>query len=236
MSSNVALIVAAGAGKRFGAPLPKQYAALGSEPVLRHTIRAFLDHKAIDQVCVVIGQDYEAEYSQAVAGLAPGKLLKPVIGGETRQASVRNGLEALAENAPDQVLIHDGARPFVSHKLIDDCLLGLKTSKAVFAAVPVTDTLRRIIPGDDASGTVDRSDLWAAQTPQGFQFGDILKAHREATSTDLTDDIAVAEAAGLTATPINDTRDNFKITTRGDLAMAEAKLAQVPLISHSGFG
>lgn len=236
MSSNVALIVAAGRGKRFGRPIPKQYASLTGEPVLRHTLRAFLNHKDLDQVCVVIGQGYEAEYQEAIAGLAPGKLLEPVIGGETRQLSVRNGLEALAASAPDLVLIHDGARPFASHKLIDDCLLGLKTSKAVFAAVPVTDTLRRIVPGDETLSTVDRRDLWAAQTPQGFRFPEILKAHRDVTSSDLTDDIAVAEAAGLTAIPITDTRDNFKITTQEDLAMAEAKPAQVPLISRTGFG
>lgn len=241
MSSNVALIVAAGQGKRFGAPLPKQYAALHGEPVLSHTIRAFLTHTDIDLVCVVIGSDCEAEYAEAIKDLSPGKILEPVIGGETRQRSVRNGLEALAANTPDLVLIHDGARPFASHTMIDDCLLGLKASRAVFAAVPVTDTLRRIVPGEKASSTVDRDNLWAAQTPQGFHFGDILKAHRDAPFDDLTDDIAVAEAAGLAAAPITDTRDNFKITTQEDLAMAEAKLAQsassgVPLISHSGFG
>lgn len=236
MPGNVALIVAAGHGKRFGARRPKQYLEIGGKPVLFHTIQAFITHAAVDRVCVVIAEGFEEDYRSATAGLADDRLLPPVTGGATRQASVRSGLEALEDVRPDLVLIHDGARPFVTSELINDCLIGLKSSKAVFAAVRVTDTLRRIEQGKDKSGTIERENLWAAQTPQGFHFADILAAHQNAPSQDMTDDIAVAEAAGMTPLPITGTRDNFKITTREDLAMAEAHLAQAPMISHAGFG
>jgi 2-C-methyl-D-erythritol 4-phosphate cytidylyltransferase/2-C-methyl-D-erythritol 2,4-cyclodiphosphate synthase len=236
MPGNVALIVAAGLGKRFGGPQPKQYLEISGKPVLFHTIQAFVAHAAIDCVCVVIAEGFEEDYRSAISTLATEKLLPPVTGGTTRQASVRNGLEALQTSAPDIVLIHDGARPFVTSALIGECLIGLKTSRAVFAGVRVTDTLRRITSARESSGTVDRNDLWAAQTPQGFHFADILAAHQNAPPEDMTDDIAVAEAAGLTPRPITSTRDNFKITTREDLAMAQTHMAHAPMISHAGFG
>lgn len=236
MPRTVALIVAAGSGKRFGAPLPKQYADLAGEAVLTHTIRAFTGHPSIAGVCVVIAEGFEEDYSRAVAGLPADRLMSPVIGGTTRQASVKNGLEALTASPPDLILIHDGARPFPSHDLIENCIRGLETSSTVFAAIPVTDTLRRIT--GNATQTIDRSNLWRAQTPQGFDFEAITEAHRKAAVGNFTDDVAVAEADGMAATPIEDSKDNFKITTTEDLQMAEAKLGrQTPgLVTRTGLG
>lgn len=236
MPRTVALIVAAGSGKRFGAPLPKQYANLAGQPVLTRTVEAFVSHPGIESICVVYAEGCEEDYRTAVQDLPQDRLLTPVVGGKTRQASVRNGLEALVALKPDLVLIHDGARPFASEQLITDCINGLQSSQGVFAAIPVTDTLRRI--SDGATQTIDRENLWRASTPQGFHFEAILQAHRAAVSDTATDDVAVAEAAGLSIAPIEDSADNFKITTREDLQMAEAKLGrQAPaMITRTGLG
>lgn len=242
MPGTVALIVAAGSGKRFGAEVPKQYARLAGEAVLTHTVRAFAAHDAVDKVCVVIAEGYDEEYGSAVADISGTNLLPSVPGGATRQASVRNGLEALAPLSPDLVLIHDGARPFPSAKLIDDCIGGLGTSQGVFAAIPVTDTLRRMgsKPGPSQtpapSQIIDRANLWRAQTPQGFHFGAILEAHRKAASGEHTDDVSVAEAAGLVVSVIEDSPDNFKITNRQDLMLAEAMLGRINQMTRTGFG
>lgn len=236
MPGTVALIVAAGSGKRFGTETPKQYARLAGEAVLTHTVRAFVAHDAVDKACVVIAEGYEEEYRAAVSGLPPEALFAPVTGSTTRQASVRNGLEALANQSPDLVLIHDAARPFVSDKLIDDCVAGLGISEGVFAAIPVTDTLRRMGNARGGTQTIDRKNLWRAQTPQGFHFNAILDAHRKAASKDYTDDVAVAEAAGLASVVVEDSSENFKVTTRDDLALAEARFGRTNQMTRTGFG
>src|SRR6266481_5730807 len=140
MSSCIALIVAAGRGTRLGAPLPKQYLPLGGVAVLRHSITTLLNHPAIASVRVVIHPDDRPLYDAAVAGLA---LLPPVAGGAQRQDSVRNGIESLADAAPDLVLIHDGARPFLDGAVIDRVLAGLADHPGAIAALPVTDTVKR---------------------------------------------------------------------------------------------
>src|SRR5258707_447005 len=140
MTSCVALVVAAGRGTRLGAPLPKQYLPLGGVAVLRHSVEALLRHPAISGVRVVIHPDDRALYDAAVAGL---DLLDPVAGGAQRQDSVRNGLGSLAAAAPDLVLIHDGARPFLDGALVDRVLAGLAAHSRAIAALPVRGTVKR---------------------------------------------------------------------------------------------
>ncbi len=221
MSNNVALIVAAGSGTRLGGELPKQYLPLAGRPVLRHVIERFSVHPAIAAVRVVINPDHRPLYDAAVEGLA---ILPPVAGGSTRQASVLNGLESLVEYKPDRVLIHDAARPFVDSGTIDRMLIALQDGPAALMAVPLADTLKRGVDGT-VSATVDRTGLWRAQTPQGFRFAEILAAHKKAYGVELTDDAAVAEAAGLPVCLVTGTDDNFKITTTDDLRRAERFLA-----------
>ncbi|MFQ5776237.1 MAG: bifunctional 2-C-methyl-D-erythritol 4-phosphate cytidylyltransferase/2-C-methyl-D-erythritol 2,4-cyclodiphosphate synthase [Kiloniellaceae bacterium] len=221
MSGTVALVVAAGRGNRFGAEVPKQYAALGGQPLLRHSLEAFARHARVDAVTAVIHAQDRDLYARAAAGL---DLPEPAIGGATRQDSARNGLERIAVLAPDIVLIHDGARPFVSTAVIDRVLDALRTAAGAVAARPVTDTLKREAGGRIA-GTVARAGLWRAQTPQGFRFAEILAAHRAAAGAELTDDAAVAERAGLTVVLIEGAAENLKVTTRDDLARAERWLA-----------
>jgi 2-C-methyl-D-erythritol 4-phosphate cytidylyltransferase/2-C-methyl-D-erythritol 2,4-cyclodiphosphate synthase len=217
----VALIVASGRGERFGAELPKQYLPLAGRPVLRHSLHAFLEHARVDEVRVVIHQDDLDRYAEATAGLEPGP---PVLGGATRQESVRLGLEALAEDPPARVLIHDGVRPLIDHALIDRVVDALDRAEAVLPALPVTDTLKRA-EGARVHDTVDRTGLVRAQTPQGFAFHPILEAHRRFRGEALTDDTALASAAGIEVRIVAGAEDNLKITMPDDLARAERILA-----------
>jgi 2-C-methyl-D-erythritol 4-phosphate cytidylyltransferase/2-C-methyl-D-erythritol 2,4-cyclodiphosphate synthase len=221
MSSCIALVAAAGRGTRFGAPLPKQYLPLGGVMVLRHGVQALVEHPAIAGVRVIIHPDDHAHYAAATAGL---DVLAPVVGGAQRQDSVRSGLESLADDAPDLVLIHDGARPFLDRRVIDRVLGGLAAHQGAIAALPVRDTVKR---GDGAriAATIDRSALWRAQTPQGFHYRPILGAHRAAAGAELSDDAAVAEQAGIAVALVEGSEDNFKVTTMDDLARAERLLA-----------
>jgi 2-C-methyl-D-erythritol 4-phosphate cytidylyltransferase/2-C-methyl-D-erythritol 2,4-cyclodiphosphate synthase len=225
MARTVALIVAAGRSTRFGGPLPKQYRALGARAVLARTIGIFRDHPSIDAVRVVIHPDDRARYDAAALGLDP---LPPVDGGASRQDSVRLGLESLAVDAPDLVLIHDAARPFLDAAAIDRVIAALSEVEGAIAALAVTDTIKRQDEAGNSAGTVDRTGLWRAQTPQGFRFPAILAAHRSAPAEGLTDDAAVAEQAGLTVRLVPGDERNFKITTEADLIQAEAMLTDSP--------
>src|SRR5216684_5650349 len=221
MTTTYALIVAAGRGTRFGGALPKQYLPLGGKSVLRHAVAAFATHVRITDVQVVIREEDRGIFAAAVAGLA---VLPPVPGGAERQDSVRLGLEALVPHDPARVLIHDGARPFPDPALIDRVLDALDRAPAAIPALPLGDTIKRVADGTIRE-TVDRAQLWRAQTPQGFHFKAILAAHRAASGQVLTDDAAVAEAAGMAPIVVLGSEDNLKVTTAQDLAAAERLLA-----------
>lgn len=231
MPSTVALIVAAGRGERAGSDLPKQYTDVGGRPLLAWTLDAFHGHPAIDGIRVVINPDWRDHYDRATAGL---DLEPPIDGGASRQASVAAGLEALVHNAPDNVLIHDAARPFVSGVLIQRIVDHLASEQAVLPGLPVADTLKRC-DGNTVIATEPRDGLWGAQTPQGFRFDAILQAHRQAKGQALTDDAAVAEAAGMTVRMIEGAVGNTKITTPDDLERARASLGQREVRTGLGF-
>jgi 2-C-methyl-D-erythritol 4-phosphate cytidylyltransferase / 2-C-methyl-D-erythritol 2,4-cyclodiphosphate synthase len=225
-----ALIVAAGRGTRAASPGagPKQYAVIGGKPVVTRTIAAFAGHQAIDQVMVVIHADDGELYARAVAQSAKEKLAEPAVGGPTRQASVLRGLEALAASAPDVVLIHDAARPFISAKTISNVIAALGKKPGALAALAVTDTLKRA-SGGIVTETIARAGLWRAQTPQGFHFRPILEAHRKAAENGIdtfTDDAAIAEWAGLDVVIVEDSNSNIKITTAEDFDVVDRQLSQ----------
>ncbi len=231
----VALIVAGGRGHRLGGELPKQYAVLAGQSLLRRTATTFLRHRAIDAVHVVIHADDYALYGEAMAGL---DLPPPVTGGASRQDSVFNGLSALEASPPDRVLIHDAARPITPPVLIDRVLSALDDAPAAIAAVPVRDTLKRAATDHPTiEATVARDGLWQAQTPQGFIFDAILAAHKAAAGQSLSDDAAVAERAGLTVTLVAGSEDNFKVTTADDMARAQRLVAaHTPTQTRIGSG
>jgi 2-C-methyl-D-erythritol 4-phosphate cytidylyltransferase/2-C-methyl-D-erythritol 2,4-cyclodiphosphate synthase len=233
MADAVALIVAAGRGHRAGGGIPKQYRVLAGQSVLRRTCTAFLGHPGVGNVRVVIQPDDRALYDDAMAGLG---LAPPVSGGETRHESSRNGLEALAADPPRIVLIHDAARPIIDAPTIDRVLGALDSEPAAIAAVPLSDTLKQADTENRVVATVPREQLWRAQTPQGFQFAAILEAHRRVDSRSLTDDAAVAEAAGIPVTLVEGSEDNFKITREDDFRRADSMLAgQADIRVGTGF-
>ncbi|HUC68462.1 MAG TPA: bifunctional 2-C-methyl-D-erythritol 4-phosphate cytidylyltransferase/2-C-methyl-D-erythritol 2,4-cyclodiphosphate synthase [Stellaceae bacterium] len=220
MASCIALVVAAGRGTRLGAPLPKQYLPLAGKPVLRYSLETLATHPGIDAVRVVFNPDDAASYEAAARGL---DLLPPVAGGAARQDSVRLGLESLAATAPARVLIHDAARPFLDRETIDRVLAALDDTPGAIPALPVKDTVKRGVSGRVAE-TLDRSALWRAQTPQGFEYAAILAAHRAVQGSELSDDAAVAERAGLAVRLVAGSEANFKVTTAEDLEQAERLL------------
>ncbi|MBU6338520.1 MAG: bifunctional 2-C-methyl-D-erythritol 4-phosphate cytidylyltransferase/2-C-methyl-D-erythritol 2,4-cyclodiphosphate synthase [Rickettsiales bacterium] len=222
MSKTVALITACGRGNRFnkGEGIPKQYLSLAGIPLLRHSILAFLNHPKIDDVICVIHPDDMQFYEEASAGL---DLLNPVFGGETRQASIRLGLKALEEYNPSNVLIHDGVRPFVSKRIISGVLEKLETHPAVIPAIAVEDTIKKYADGK-IEWTLERENLWRAQTPQGFTYQDILNSHNAFKDLHFTDDSALNEYAGIPVAIIPGSQNNFKITTEEDFERAKAMI------------
>lgn len=239
MPSCIALIVAGGRGARFGGSQPKQYAPLGGKTVLYHTVQAILASEKVDRVRVVIHPDDEALYESALKGIRDSRLLFPVHGGGERQDSVRLGLESLQREGPDTfgpdlVLIHDAARPFVDVVTIERVIDGLATKHGAIPALPVVDTLKSG-DGDLVGTTVDRAGLFRAQTPQGFHFHAILRAHQAVIGDILTDDAAVAESQKLPVALVAGTEDNFKITTPEDLMRAERQLPPMEPRTGQGF-
>ena len=215
--------MAAGRGQRLGEATPKQYLALGGRAILRRALDACLAHPSLDLLQVVIHPEDRPRYDAALAGLDDPRLRPPVSGGASRDASVLAGLEALAPERPDRVLIHDAARPFLRPELISNVLAALDEAPAALPALPVVDALWRA-EGDRAEAPVSRDGLWRAQTPQGFRYPEILAAHRGHRGAAL-DDVAVARAAGLEVRIVPGDEDNFKITDGADLERARRGLA-----------
>lgn len=233
---NAAIIVAAGRGSRIGddGEGPKQYRRIGSQTILAKTLAAFLNHPDIHYVQVVIHPDDADQYAASAPEHA--KILPPVPGGATRQQSCLAGLEALADLGISRVLIHDAARPFVGSDLISGVLEGIEAGICALPATLVADTLKRASQGPDGTllvaETVPRDHLYAAQTPQGFIFAEILEAHidvRDQGRIDLTDDAAVAEHSGMRVRLVPGSEGNRKITTREDLLKArELEAMNIP--------
>ncbi len=234
-----ALIVAAGRGHRFGAEIPKQYCPIEGRMMLHHTILCFARHQSIDTIRVVIHPDDRQLYDQATAelGSASEKLGPPINGGSSRQDSVRLGLVDLASDPPESVLIHDAARPLVDVDTISKVIEATDIGMGAIAARAVSDSIARVQEGL-IEETVDRSQLWAAQTPQGFRYSDILAAHQTAANSNQnhTDDAAVARAAGLRVTIVEGNSENFKVTTATDLDRAAVALGEATMQTRVGFG
>ena len=217
-----AVVLAAGRGLRVGGDLPKQYRQIRGEAVIRASLAAFGRHQEVARVQPVIQREDLPLFQSATAGL---DLLPPVQGGATRQASVRAGLEALSGTAPDIVLVHDAARPFLSSGLISRAIAAAAETGAAIPALAVTDTIKRVEADGRVAETLDRTTLRSVQTPQAFRFSVLLEAHRRAAAAghdDFTDDAALAEWAGLPVTVFAGEPGNTKLTSAEDFAQAEA--------------
>ena len=203
---------------------PKQYRLLLGVPILRRSVDAFLKFPECMAVQVVIGERQESDFE---ASMRQRVLRPPVLGGDTRQESVRRGLEALASVECEFVLIHDAARPLVSPRLIASILAALEQgADAAVPMLPVADSMRQM-KGGVVGAPVSRDGIYRAQTPQGFVYDAIRRAHAKFAGSDATDDIVLAERAGMTVTAVAGEETNIKITNQGDLVLAERLLSGI---------
>lgn len=218
---NVALIVAGGIGSRMGLDTPKQYIPISGKPIIIHTIEQFLKNPDIDGVKVVIAKGHEEYYYSVIGEM---KLLPFSYGGETRQDSVRNGLQDLAKYNPTNVLIHDAARPFLSQDIITECISALKKNKAVDVGITPKDTIKTL-----SNEVIDRNQLYQTQTPQCFDYKTISSLHEKYIGKNLTDDIALALKDKIEIAFVEGHESNIKITTVDDLKYGEFLMNQKSL-------
>lgn len=222
-----AIIPAAGSGKRMGSSIQKPYIILQGMPLLAHTLRVFAEAPDIAEliVAVSLGQEDFCR-KQVVKGCAIAKPVTVLTGGDRRQDSVRNGLAAVSDSV-DLVMIHDGARPFVTVQMICDALEITMRKRATTMAVPVKDTVT-MVAKDTAviERTLERDRLYLIQTPQTFERELICEAHRRACAEGFagTDDASLVQRLGVPVSVIMGSYDNIKITTQEDLLFAEAIL------------
>jgi 2-C-methyl-D-erythritol 4-phosphate cytidylyltransferase len=213
-----ALIVAAGRGTRMGPNIDKLFLDVAGRPVIAHTWLKFDATEGLDEIVLVVRAGMESDFRQMAATLGLQKPYRFAEGGPERQDSVWNGLQAMGIGA-DIVAIHDGARPCVTHELIAQCIRAAKDFGAAVAAQRVTDTIKESADGVAISRTVDRSKLWAVQTPQAFQVSVIRRAIATARERglNLTDDTAACELIGQPVRLVESKSPNPKVTVPGDL-------------------
>ncbi len=220
----VALIPAAGRGRRMGAGRPKAFLPLNGAPLLAHTLRKFEDCPSVTEILPLVPEEEVGFCSELVRNSGFQKISRVLPGGPERQDSVYIGLQAAS--AADFVLIHDGARPFISAALIEKLLSEAERWGAVVAALPVGDTLKEVSEAGEIVRTLDRSRFWVMQTPQCFRYDLIAQAHARARKEGFlgTDDAALVERLGVPVRVFPGSRLNIKITTPEDLLLAEALL------------
>jgi len=217
------LIVAAGQGVRFGDDgVPKAFRALAGIPMYVHSVRAFEAVDAIEGIVLVVPQNWQEYAMEHTMGEATRTKIEIWPGGESRQASVRAGLEIVPSDA-DRIVVHDAARPLVTAPLIEGALRALDDADGAVCAVPLSDTLKRA-EGETIAATEPRDGLWRAQTPQAFRANALRDAHEKALSDglDATDDAALVERAGGRVVIVPGDERNIKVTIQADLEVAEA--------------
>ncbi|WP_439812044.1 2-C-methyl-D-erythritol 4-phosphate cytidylyltransferase [Streptomyces sp. P9-2] len=228
-----AVIPAAGRGVRLGPGAPKALRALGGTPMLVHAVRAMADSRAVSLVVVVAPPDGAGEVKSLLDAHALPERTEVLVvpGGESRQESVKLGLDALPEGY-DIVLVHDAARPLVPVDTVDAVIEAVRDgAPAVVPALPLADTVKQVEPAAAPGGpepvvaTPDRSRLRAVQTPQGFDRATLVRAH-ETVTDDVTDDASMVERLGLTVVTVPGHEEAFKVTRPLDLVLAEAVLAR----------
>jgi 2-C-methyl-D-erythritol 4-phosphate cytidylyltransferase len=216
-----AVIVAAGRSSRMGG-VDKLLLSLGGRPLLAHSLATIANHPAVDRVAIVCSEGNLDEAASLATVEAPSAVVVP--GGARRRDSVRAGVEALP--GIDHVVIHDGARPFVTPPMIDSVLAGARLTGAALCAIPMPDTVKRANLSGLVRSTVSREGLWLAQTPQAFQVDLLLRAH-QASDIDATDDASLVELLGEPVRIVLGSAHNLKITLPEDLALAEALFASI---------
>lgn len=213
-----AIIVAAGKGSRSGLNMPKQFFEVDGKPVLSYTIDKFRHTSIFNKIITVLPEENYDYWSAYTRNFYSDENVLFIKGGSTRTISVYNALSTLDyANENDIVCIHDGVRPFVTDEIIHDSISTAKKYGSALTAVPITDTVK-YVENNTVKKTLDRNNIFAAQTPQTFKFGIIRNAYEKAISKSMefTDDCSVAEYAGVNITVINGSKKNIKLTLPED--------------------
>jgi len=227
--STYAIIVSAGKGVRMNGATPKQYLPLQGMPIFCHTVLAFERCPEVDHIVLLVpDQDIEFCHERLFSHMTLNTPVRILSGGKRRQDSVFNGILSI-DDPGSIVVIHDGVRPLIRSEMIAQCIMVAQSTGACILGIPLQDTLKRVDSHDRIQGTIDRSGLWLAQTPQVFQYRLIREAHEAARQEgiDVTDDAALLERMGVPIRVLKGSKDNIKITTRKDLILAEALLGKV---------
>lgn len=223
----VALVPAAGRGLRMGGSVPKQFLAIGGQPLVLHSLRVLQASSTVDEIILAVPQD-EMNYclKEIVAKHRFTKVTKVVPGGHERQDSVRHALEAVHDDI-DVVLVHDAVRPFLTEQMVQEVVKTARARGAAIIALPVKDTVKQVGANQVIERTVDRQSLWLAQTPQAFRRDWLLAAHRKAHAEGVraTDDAYLIEWAGHPVSVVEGSGENIKVTRPEDMVIAEAILA-----------
>ncbi|MBR6755911.1 MAG: 2-C-methyl-D-erythritol 4-phosphate cytidylyltransferase [Peptococcaceae bacterium] len=225
--TTIAIILAAGQGKRMQAGYNKVLMTLGGKPMLEHTLDVFQASPLVDGI-ILVAKDTELEYlSDFFSAETHSKIIKSVAGGAERQDSVYQGLLALPESCT-HVLIHDGARPFVSLEVIERVVEAITAEAGAVAGVPVKDTVKVINEDNFVEKTLNRAELWNIQTPQGFVRNQVLEAYQQAMLEKYygTDDASLVEYYGGKVKVVLGAYENIKVTTPEDIVIGEALLRQ----------
>ena len=215
---NGVVIVAAGTGSRMNMGINKQFIKLEGKEIIAYTIEKFYNNSNIEDIVVVVKEEESEFFKKEILDKYNFKNVKIAYGGKERQDSVYNGLKLLDEKC-DVVLIHDGARPFVSDKIIDKSIEEAKEHKAIVVGVPVKDTIKVIDNDKNIVDTPNRSVLWAVQTPQTFDYNILIDAYKDAFKNKFygTDDAMLVERIGYKVKMLEGSYNNIKITTQEDL-------------------
>jgi 2-C-methyl-D-erythritol 4-phosphate cytidylyltransferase len=225
----IAIILAGGAGKRMGTSTNKQFLLLDNKPIIVHTLQTFEECRAVDGIYLIVNhKDLTIIQEEVLEPYRFNKVMKLVMGGRLRQDSVRNGLEAI-EGPCDIVVIHDGARPFVTPSFIEKGIYLMEMFDAIIPGIPVKDTVKVISKEGFVVKTLERDALWSVQTPQTFNFDLIMKAYREGMAKKVYgyDDATFLEFLGKKVKVIEGSPYNIKITTPEDLIVARGMLSQL---------
>ncbi|OGH96783.1 MAG: 2-C-methyl-D-erythritol 4-phosphate cytidylyltransferase [Candidatus Melainabacteria bacterium GWF2_32_7] len=214
-----AIIPAAGSGTRFGSNKNKLLENINGMPVIIHTLQTISSIDAIDEIIVCTSDNIIDEIKNLVSKYNISKVKQVILGGVTRQESVFKGLKTL--NNPDIVIIHDGARPLITRDIVENSIKTATEKGAAIVAVPTKDTIKRVNKENRIIETLNREELWNIQTPQVFNYKDILEAHIKFQGQNFTDDSALIEALGMPSFTVMGSYKNIKVTTQEDIKIAE---------------
>ena len=222
----MALVPAAGRGLRMGGTIPKQFLALGGEPLVVHSLRVLQQSPAIDEIILAVPQaDLDYCLNDLAIRFGFSKIRRVVAGGKERQDSVRHALEHTPDDT-QTVVVHDAVRPFLTEQMVADVVEASQRVGGAIVALPMRDTVKQVGVERQIERTVDRTPLWLAQTPQAFRYDWLLQVHRKAHAEGVraTDDAFLFEWAGHTVVVVEGSGENIKVTRPEDMIIGEAIL------------